>query len=157
MKKIFLIVLLSILTLNLTSCESYGVLGQSGVSGSDAKSEIEESYREGLILWWAVNSAIYSQFTSSSSIYTSAVNNTLLVAMVLAGEIAVSSTGLNESEHYTRDSVDDCTAKIKRLVLVSWVAGGYGCKLQKVPMLIQVGETGGKKYDYINIGPAIGF
>ncbi len=140
-KRVVVIAILSIFTLS--SCENIGILGYSGVKGSDVEQELKDAYYNAAI----VRLLVYYG-TSSASI---AGNASFLVGLLIGGEITAAVAGVNPSTHYTRESVDDC---VNRINTIGWIFAypTITCRLNKVP-LIQLGPTGDNEFTIINIGP----
>lgn len=170
MKKIKLVLVMVFLSLVATSCENVGLLGQGGVKGSKAKSEINAEIENSTFLGTFLR-ANRAGFGSAISLLFPSIFFQILVD----GAIVPGLAGVNDSKHYSRKSVDDCKDQIKQMnILLSIsnssipgvvigsgnafagipsasVIGGLQCDLKTTPALLQLGD--GDTGEVIQLGP----
>ncbi len=133
MKKIKLVLAAMMILFVATSCESFGLFGQGGIKGSKVKAEILSIANQNNII---IGSALRSY-------YGSATNTLIVLNIVIDGAVVPGLAGISDSAHYTKGSVDSCKSKMTSvgLLLGNWF-GAISCNLDKVPVLIQVGDDG---------------
>lgn len=129
-KKNLLAILMIVLTIFTANCEQFGVLGQSGISGKDAKKKILDAAN--------MNTFIAGALLGSAGLNVgSAVVFTILIDSVLVPSLA----GVSDSKKYKVESVDDCVNKIKTtglLILGNRIAA-ITCDLETSPSIIEIG------------------
>ncbi|HMV80276.1 MAG TPA: TIGR04452 family lipoprotein [Leptospiraceae bacterium] len=136
-KSLYLICLLTLSSVS--NCEKFGLLGQGGVPGSTAKTEIEAAANTSATL-------VYTTLCSSSSLSSSKSQCLSLASIgVIIEKILVPITAkISSSKHYTRSSVDDCKSKVMTIGFLISGPGlsGITCNLKETPKVIQIGESG---------------
>ncbi len=131
MKKKVLLAIFSIaLVVSTTNCEQFGVFGQSGISGKDAKKKILDAAN--------MNTFIAGALLGSVGFN---VGPAILFTILIDGAIVPSLAGVSDSKKYRVESVDDCVNKIKTtglLILGNRIAA-ITCDLKTSPSVIEIG------------------
>lgn len=170
MKKIKLVLAMLILAFVATSCENVGLLGQGGVKGSKAKSEIMEQIQTGTF----INYFLLANRAGIGSFFSQLIPS-IVLQFTVDGVIVPGLIGISDSKHYSRKSVDDCKDKIQQMDVLLGVAslntsgvvigsgnsfavipsanviGGLQCELKTTPALLQLGD--GDSGKVIQLGP----
>ncbi len=168
MKKIKLVIAALLIAFVATSCENVGLLGQGGVKGSKAKSEIMAQIQSGTFINYFL---FLNKFGAGS--FLSLFTQSILLQFTVDGAIVPGLAGVSDSKHYSRKSVDDCKDKIQQMdVLLGIngnsglpvasigngiflpspnVIGGLQCDLHTTPALLQLGD--GDSGKILQLGP----
>ncbi len=153
-----------------TSCENVGLLGQGGVKGSKAKSEIMEQIQTGTFI-----NAFLSLNRAGLGSFFSFLVPSIILQFTVDGVIVPGLIGISDSKHYSRKSVDDCKDKIQQMDILLGISnasipgvtigsgnafagipsanviGGLQCDLKTTPALLQLGD--GDSGKVIQLGP----
>ncbi|HMV76618.1 MAG TPA: TIGR04452 family lipoprotein [Leptospiraceae bacterium] len=125
------------LSLSVTNCEKFGLLGQGGVPGSTVKSEIVAAATASSAI---SNTAVCASLGSS---YASFCNSYVGLSVIMDTIIAPITAKVSDSKHYLRSSVDECKSKIRSIgFIMNTGLSGITCNLKESPKVIQIDETG---------------
>lgn len=130
-KKILMAIFMVAILSTTTNCEQFGLFGQSGIKGSEAKKRI-------------LDAANYTTFLSaaliSGRVSSGVLGQAVILTIVIDGIVVPSLAGVSDSKNYKVESVDDCVSKIKStgIILGNWI-GAITCDLKTSPSVIEIG------------------
>ena len=121
-------VLLLSMSINLY-CTNVGILGYSGIPGSEVKKKIEDA---------AQNVANFDSLACESSFLTCSV-----IGGAIDKAILPVLAGVSTSKYYTVESVNTCVDNINLLGLVidEWTVTLLSCNLEESPKILQLGPV----------------